>query len=205
MGASRGLSESSVFRCGRCRDEDTILSSFFSLVHGGVRRRNECLEGLAPGAHLYDTEARREPDLTVVETDDGLLHLLPQTFREFLSVSCVRLREENGELLSAYTSRYIGLSACTGNDPSQALDHFIPDRMTVCVVDLLEPVDIKQDDGQILSVPSREPERGLTQVVEGAAVVHAGQEVGAGNRLGMLLGPLEWECWTKWFVILSDR
>ena len=73
-----------------------------------------------PALICYDTEARREPDLTVVETDDGLLHLLPQTFREFSSVACVRLREENGELLSAYASRYIGLPACTGNDPSQA-------------------------------------------------------------------------------------
>ncbi|MCH7630391.1 MAG: tetratricopeptide repeat protein, partial [Proteobacteria bacterium] len=180
-----------VFPCRRRRDEDTILSSLFGFVHGAVRRRNEGLEGLAPGVHLCDTEARRELDLRPAEMDDRLLHLLPETLREFMGVSCVRVRQENGEFLSAYTSGYIGLSACAGNDTGQGPDHFVPHGMTVCVVDVLEAIDIEQDDGQILSVPSGDPEGGFTQIVERAAVVHAGQEVGARKRLGVLLGLLQ--------------
>ena len=140
---------------------------------------------------MRDTEARRELDLRAAEMDDRLLHLLPETLREFMGVSCVRVRQENGEFLSAYTSGYIGLSACAGNDTGQGPDHFVPHGMTVCVVDVLEAIDIEQDDGQILSVPSGDPEGGFTQVVERAAVVHAGQEVGARKRLGVLLGLLQ--------------
>ena len=68
------LSESSVPHVRR-RDEDTIPSSLFSFVHGAIRGRNECLEGLAPNAHLCDTEARSEFYLTVFELDHRLLHL----------------------------------------------------------------------------------------------------------------------------------
>ena len=116
----------SVLGRGRRHHEDTIPSSVFGLVHGAVRRCYQCLEGFALRTHLGHTEARRELDVPPFEMDDGLLHLLSQTFRELIGILGVRVWQENGELLTAYASRDIRLPTCFGHDPGQVLEHFVP-------------------------------------------------------------------------------
>ncbi len=76
------------------------------------------------------------------------------------------------------------------SDPAGELDQYrVAGRVPVDVVDLLEPVQVQGDRAERVAEPGRPVDLAAQQVLEVAVVVQAGQRVGVGQPLGLVVQP----------------
>src|SRR5687767_14492293 len=61
--------------------------------------------------------------------------------------------QDNRKLLTSVAANGVGGAAVAGQHRRNALKHEIAKRVSVCIVQLLEMVDVDQDQGEVMMVP----------------------------------------------------
>src|SRR5207302_861692 len=90
----------------------------------------------------------------------------------------VARREDDAELLAAEPADDVGAAYRAAKRGREAAEHLVARPVAVDVVDALEVVDVEHQDGDRVVRAARSLELLAQAVVEGAAVVEAGQRVG---------------------------
>jgi len=89
-----------------------------------------------------------------------------------------RVRHDHGELLAPVTRREVGAADGFPENLRDPLEHFIADRVTVVIVDLLEKIEVDDRQRKRTPVPRRLVECAPQLVLEVAVVVKIRQPIG---------------------------
>lgn len=111
----------------------------------------------------------------------GKLHCVRET----------RIREQNGELFTTIADHDVRLSHGLAEKLADAPEHGVAGLMPIPVIALLEVVDIRQDHGERAIAPFCLGEVGIQLMVKGAAVAQAGQAIGGGELLELVIRAFE--------------
>ena len=84
------------------------------------------------------------------------------------------------ELLAAVTTGDV-LSPSAREDTRRPFEHFVPERMSVGVIEVLEPIQIGEDQGDLCSMPEGSREFTLESFIEMGTVPETGQSIELGS------------------------
>ena len=135
------------------------------------------------------SRASATPPLTVKR------HLLgdpvPQAVGKTRGPFQIGFRHDHQELLAAVAGHDVGLADRFIDQPGQLGQHLVAVEVPLHVVDLLEVVDVEHGDGEPRAVAIHQGQLRAQGVVQAAAIVHAGERIGAdlgeGHEVGALL------------------
>ena len=97
-----------------------------------------------------------------------------------------RVRQDDCEFLAAISGRRILALDGIVQNPADKLKNLIAELVTVCIVEVLEMVEIRHDQGQGEATFERVPRRSINFLVETFPVGDAGQAVGQGVAPGIV-------------------
>jgi len=119
-----------------------------------------------------DAEAGGELDDLVLKDDP--LHGRPDFLGDLQGTCLVRIRQQDGELLTTHAADKIGILELAGTGRHGLLEHRVTCGVTIGVVDGLEVVEIKRNDAQVMMVAQR----------QGCSVIDLGLEGPTRHRTG---------------------
>ncbi len=120
---------------------------------------------------------------------DGILQLLDDAQGDGGGgVGARQMRRQHGELIAPEPGHHVVLAHRGLQPRGHADQHLVAHRMTVDVVDPLEPVEVEQQHPVRAAGPGRGPQRRLQRVLELAAVGQSGERILHGQAPHLVLG-----------------
>ena len=98
--------------------------------------------------------------------------------------------QQHQELVAAVAHQHVFLAQAPRAEVGEALQHLVADALAVLLVHRAEVVDVDHDDRKRLAGAARARELALGDLVEGAAVVGAGERIHGREALRLALGAL---------------
>ena len=130
-----------------------VPSGALRAVERGVRIGYEVFHRLSR-AEFHHAEAR---GLFSDFSENGVFHFLPEIFSEHDGSFFVGMRAEDEEFFASPASDDVGLPGVVAQDLGRSDQYRVSGLMSVDVVDGLEIVDVRDDDGKRASKPFRPP------------------------------------------------
>jgi hypothetical protein len=81
-----------------------------------------------------------------------------------------RSRQHYREFLTAHAAEYVVRSKCGGCDLAECSDHGVADRMAVCVIDGLEPIEVEHHDRNRQAIAPAALQNSLGALQEGGPI-----------------------------------
>ena len=153
------------------------------IAGSGRARRNAARQRIDTDAHRH-AQARHLLHARPALALDALANALGQAHR----LRRIQARGDHHELFAAVAAHQVGAACAVLQRRRHGLDHAVPERVAVAVVDRLEVVDIEHQATQRRAVRARLAQQLGKAVVEGAAVQATGHRVARGQaQQGLVL------------------
>ena len=118
-----------------------------------------------------DADGRRQPAFLAQERE-RLRQCVEESLGELAHVGFARdVLGEHDEFVAAEPRRGVGRANRVRDPLRHDLQHLVAGEMTEGIVDVLEPVEVDEQDGERLAVPSRHGQRVFEALEEGRAIV----------------------------------
>ena len=159
------------------RQPHPIASGALRFLWGGIGSSGQRLSVVLPRERRH-AQADREPHRPAAgKRDLGARQGTPQLVRETGHRRGCHARRDEGELLPADAADFAGRSCQPDQEVRDGPEHDVPTRVTVFVVDPLEPIDVEQDQRQLDAVPPGPAYLGRQARVVSAPVRKARQSI----------------------------
>ncbi len=137
-----------------------------------------------------DADGDGDPDRALaLERDGGLPHRGAEPLGDGGPAPRVGLRQDQHKLLAALPEREVHLPDLRPDPPGELDQHGVPGGVPVCVVDLLEPVQVQGEHGQRAAEPAGPLHLPAHRLLQVPVVPQPGQRVGQRQPLRLLVHP----------------
>jgi len=170
---------------------DAIPPASLGVVESGVRPSDDCLYGIVAGRNLGNPDATGEPDGSGPSGCRQRSAFAHQSTGKGVGRGEVRFRQQYCEFLAADAAEHVRLASLMAQQLGEALENFVPGRVTERVVYGLEEVEISEQYSKRAPVALGPSEFHFPELIPPSARAQFRQRVTAGETFKCVPGDFQ--------------